>query len=154
MSKIYENKIKNNKPKKNSRFHQGYVNNSMCSKLFRSTKNEPIIYRSGLEYQFICFCENNPKIKQWASEPISIKYNCRLDNKEHDYYPDYVIETINGDKIIVEIKPYNQTIKPTQMDSVWLKEAWVKNCDKWKAANEFAHRHNAKFIIITEKFFE
>ena len=43
MSKIYENKIKNNKPKKNSRFHQAYVNNSMCSKLFRSTKNEPII---------------------------------------------------------------------------------------------------------------
>ena len=110
MSKIYENKIKNNKPKKNSRFHQGYIPTSMCSKLFRSTKNEPIIYRSGLEYQFICFCENNPKIKQWASEPISIKYNCRLDNKEHDYYPDYVIETINGDKIIVEIKPYNQTI--------------------------------------------
>ena len=86
MSKIYENKIKNNKPKKNSKFHQGYIPNSMCTKLFRSAKNEPIIYRSGLEYQFICFCENNPKIKQWASEPISIKYNCRLDNKEHEQY--------------------------------------------------------------------
>ena len=154
MGKVYENKIKNYKPKKNSKYHQGYVSPSLCTKLFSTTKNEPIIYRSGLELQFIQFCENNPKIKYWASEPLPIKYYYRLDKKEHDYYPDYVIETYDGTKIIVEIKPYNQTIKPSALDSAWLKEAWIKNCDKWKAANEFAHEHNAKFIIITEKFFE
>ena len=154
MGNVYENKIKNHKPKKNSRYHQGYVPNKYCTKVFRSVKNEPIIYRSGLELQFIQFCENNPKIAKWASEPISIKYICRLDNKEHDYYPDYVIETIEGEKIIVEIKPYGQTIKPAAVDSMWLKESWIKNCDKWKAANEFAHNNNAKFIIVTEKFFE
>jgi len=150
----FKNKIKNNAPKKNSRYHQGYVNKKYTTKLFNSTKNEPIIYRSGLELQFIQFCENNPNIKRWASEPIAIKYNCRLDNKEHEYYPDYVLETIKGDKIIVEVKPYNQTIKPSEIDSLWLKESWIKNCDKWKAANEFAHKNNAKFIIVTEKFFE
>ena len=148
------NYIKTVKPRKNSKYHQGLINPSTLRKYYKGCSDDPIIYRSGLELQFMNYCENNPKIKQWASEPISIKYNCRLDNKEHEYYPDYVIETINGDKIIVEIKPYNQTIKPAQMDSVWLKESWIKNCDKWKAANEFAHRHNAKFIIITEKFFE
>lgn len=151
---IYQNKIKNKKPKKNSRYHQGYIDQNKISKCFSSCKNEPIIYRSGLELQFIQFCENNPKIKKWASEPISIKYFYRVDQKEHEYYPDYVIETYTGEKIIVEIKPYNQTVKPSALDSLWLKEAWVKNCDKWKAANEFAHQHNAKFIIITEKFFE
>lgn len=149
-----QNFIKNIKPRKNSRFHQGFISKNFCTKLFNSCKNEPIIYRSGLELQFIQFCENNPKIKKWASEPISIKYTCRLDNKEHDYYPDYVIETNTGEKIIVEIKPYGQTVKPTAVDSVWLKESWIKNCDKWKAANEFAHKNNAKFIIVTEKFFE
>lgn len=150
----YENKIKNNKPKKNSRYHQGYLNPRLMTKCFKSMQGEPIIYRSGLEYQFICFCENSAKIKQWASEPIGIKYTCRLDGKEHEYYPDYVIEMNNGDKVIVEIKPSDQIVKPKENDSQWAKETWVKNCDKWNAADNFAKSHNAKFIIITEKFFQ
>jgi len=154
MTKKFENNIKNMKPRKGGHFHQGYVNEKLCTKLFRSSKNEPIIYRSNLELQFIQFCENNPNIKQWASEPIAIPYFSRLDNREAQYYPDYVIETIKGDHIIVEIKPYGQTQKPLATDSAWLKEAWIKNTDKWNAANEFAHKHNAKFIIITEKFFQ
>ena len=151
---VDNSKIKGLKPSKKSRYHQGYVRRDQCHKLFESTKNEPIIYRSGLEYQFICFCENNPKVKQWASEPIGIKYDCRLDGKEHEYYPDYVIETVEGNKIIIEIKPYDQTVKPSDKDSKWAKESWIKNCDKWRAADKFAKDHNAKFIIITEKFFE
>ena len=154
MTKVYENNIKNIKPRKNSKYHQGYVPVNLTKKLFNSCKNEPIIYRSGLELQFIQFCENNPNIKYWASEPISIKYFSRLLNREQNYYPDYVLETNTGNKIIVEIKPYNQTIKPSMQDSEWLKESWIRNCDKWKAANEFAHKNNAKFIIVTEKFFE
>ena len=155
MSDITDNsKIKKLTPKKNSKYHQGYIDKKMCKKLFSSTKNEPIIYRSGLELQFIQFCENNPKIKKWASEPITIRYVCRLDEKEHNYYPDYIIETDTGNHIIVEIKPYNQTVKPDVTDSMWLKEQWIRNTDKWNAANEFAHNHNAKFIIVTEKFFQ
>ena len=155
MNNITDNsQIKKLKPHKNSKYHQGYLDKNSCKKLFSSTKNEPIIYRSGLELQFIQFCENNPKIKKWASEPITIKYISRFDEKEHNYYPDYIVETESGNHIIVEIKPYNQTIKPSINDSKWLKEQWIKNTDKWNAANEFAHNHNAKFIIITEKFFE
>lgn len=154
MSKKFSNNIKNLKPKKNSKWHQGYVPESLCTKLFSSTRNEPIIYRSGLELQFIQFCEGNPKITRWASEPLAIKYFNRITQKEQNYYPDYVIETYDGTKIIVEIKPYNQTIKPDATDSLWLKEAWITNTDKWNAANEFAHKHNAKFIVVTEKFFQ
>ena len=76
------------------------------------------------------------------------------DDKDHDYYPDYVIENQNGDKVIVEVKPYNQTIKPDMTDTIWLKESWIKNLDKWNAAKRFADEHNMKFIIVTEKFFE
>lgn len=154
MEKKYKNNIKNLKPKKDSKYHQGFLNPKLQTKYYSSCKNEPVIYRSGLELQFIQFCENNPKVKKWASEPISIKYFNRLENKESNYYPDYVIETTEGSHIIVEIKPYQQTIKPSVSDSLWLKEQWVKNTDKWNAANEFAHKHDAKFIIITEKFFE
>jgi hypothetical protein len=126
----------------------------MTLELFTTTKNEPIIYRSGLELQFIEFCENNPKVKKWASEPLSIKYFSRLDDKECNYYPDYVIENYKGVKCVVELKPYNQTIKPDMTDSPWIKEQWIKNVDKWQAAKKFCDENGLKFIIITEKFFE
>ena len=144
--------IKNMKPKKGF-YKQGIVNPKLLKKYADSFKNEPIIYRSGLELQFIQYCENNPSIIKWASEPIEIPYFCRLDQKEHKYYPDYILENKQGNKVIVEVKPYNQTVKPDMTDTVWLKEAWVKNIDKWTAAKEFADKHNMKFIIVTEKFF-
>jgi hypothetical protein len=116
--------------------------------------DQPIIYRSGLELQFIQYCENNIKVAKWASEPIEIKYFNRLKNKEARYYPDYVIENTNGDRVIVEVKPCNQCQKPDATDSQWLKEAWVTNMDKWAAAKKFAEDRGMKFIIVTEKFFE
>lgn len=146
--------IKQLKPSKKSRYHQGMVDPKTCKKLFVSCKDEPIIYRSGLELQFINFCEQSPTIKKWTSEPISIKYYNRLRKKESNYFPDYIIETLNGERLIVEIKPYEQTKKPAENDSRWLKEAWITNTDKWNAAKQFAEEHNSKFIIITENFFK
>lgn len=151
---VDNSKIKGLKPSKKSRYHQGYVRREQCHKLFESTKNEPIIYRSGLELQFINFCENNPRIIKWASEPIQITYFNRIKQKEASYYPDYIIENYKGERTIVEIKPYNQTVKPSSVDSRWLKEAWITNVDKWTAAKKFAEDNNMKFIIITEKFFK
>lgn len=151
---VDNSKIKGLKPSKKSRYHQGYVRREQCHKLFESAKNEPIIYRSGLELQFINFCENNPKIVRWASEPIKIEYYSRLDQGIHNYYPDYIIENYKGERSIVEIKPYNQTIKPSPIDSRWAKEQWIKNVDKWSAAKKFADSNNMKFIIVTERFFK
>jgi len=146
--------IKQMRPRKNSKYHQGYVPESLCSKLYNSVRDEPIIYRSGLELQFIQFCENNPKILHWASEPIKIPYFNRIRNKTQNYYPDYVIENDKHERIIVEVKPFNQTVKPDIVDSRWSKETWITNIDKWTAARAFADEHNMKFIIVTEKFFE
>lgn len=149
-----DNFIKHLKPRKDSKYHQGVVNPNRLSKYYTSCKDEPVIYRSGLELDFINFCENNKNIIKWASEPIKIPYFNRLKNKDQNYYPDYVLETEKGEHLIVEIKPYNQTIKPREQDSRWLKEAWVTNIDKWSAAKVFAENHNSKFIVITEKFFK
>lgn len=153
-SNFDNNKIKSLKPTRKSRYHQGYVPESMCAKLYSSMRADPIIYRSGLELKFIEYCENNGKIAKWASEPIGIKYYSRLSNSEHTYYPDYIIENTDGVRIIVEIKPSNQTVKPMSQDSRWLKETWVRNVDKWNAARKFADDNGMKFIIVTEKFFE
>lgn len=148
-----DNFIKHLKPRKNGRYHQGVIDPKHAKKYASAAANQPIIYRSGLELQFIQFCESNSNIARWASEPIEIKYFNRLKNKEARYYPDYVLLDKNGNKMIVEVKPYDQTIKPDATASQWLKEAWVTNTDKWKAAKEFADAHNMKFIIVTEKFF-
>ena len=148
------NYIKHQGPRKNSKYHQGVVDPKKCRKYFDSCKNEPIIYRSGLEYQFIQFCENSPTVAKWASEVLKIPYFSRLDNKECNYYPDYVIENSKGVRCVVELKPYNQTLKPDMTDSTWIKEQWIKNVDKWNAAKAFCEKNGLKFIIITEKFFE
>lgn len=147
------NNIKTLKPRKGSKYHQGIVDPRKMKKYFNECKDEPIIFRSGLELQFIEYCENSSNIIKWASEPIKIKYYNRLLKREQNYYPDYIIESVDGTRYIVEIKPYDQTVKPSATDNRWLKETWITNVDKWKAAKEFAERHNMKFIIITEKFF-
>ena len=138
---------------KSSFYKSCIIDPKKCRKYVDSCKNEPIICRSGLEQQFVMYCENNPKIIRWASEPIKIPYFSRLDNKQCNYYPDYIIENSKGNKVIVEVKPQNQTVKPDSTDTIWLKQQWIKNNDKWNAAKAFADAHNMKFIIVTEKFF-
>ena len=148
------NFIKTVKPRKNSKYHQGIINPATLHKYYKGCSDDPIIYRSGLELQFIEYCENSPMVAKWASEPIQINYFNRLLGRTQNYYPDYIIENDKGVRCIVEVKPYNQTIKPDVTDSTWLKEAWVVNVDKWKAAKAFADANDMKFIIVTEKFFE
>ena len=143
-----DNYIKKLKPRKNGRYHQGVIDPKHTNKYYSSVMDQPIIYRSSLELQFIQYCENNIKVAKWASEPIEIKY------KEARYYPDYVIENTSGERVIVEIKPGNQCKKPDATDSQWLKEAWVTNMDKWTAAKKFAEDRGMKFIIVTEEFFK
>jgi hypothetical protein len=141
------------KPQKYSHYKQGYLNPNSCKKYFMDCKQEPIVYRSGLELKFIQFCESTHQIKWWASEPIEIKYVSKLDNAIHTYYPDYVIESQDGQRAIVEIKPYAQTKEPGANATLWEREQWIKNISKWKFAKEFAKDKGWKFMIITEKFF-
>lgn len=149
----FKNNIKNFFPRKNSRYHQGIVPERLLKKYYDSCRNEPVIFRSALELQFIEYCENSQSVKKWAAEPFYIPYYSRIKHKDQKYYPDYIIESKNGDKIIVEIKPFEQTVKPKENDSAWLKEAWIVNTDKWAAAKKFADDNSMKFVIITEKFF-
>lgn len=142
--------IKDLKPSKRSRYNQGYINTNSCKKLFPGLITEKIIYRSSYEKKFMLWLESNKNIKQWGSECVPIKYFNILDNKYHTYYPDYLVETLEGDYILIEIKPHNQTIKPLQENSYAYKE-YVKNICKWKAAQEFCRARGYKFKILTER---
>lgn len=152
--------IKNNKPTKKSGFIQGYFPINECKKY---QGKGPIIYRSSWERKFCLYCERNPEIESWSSESFSIKYFSPLDNKYHNYFPDYVVKLRNGTIFIVEVKPKAQLQKPeppkrktpkSVKNFKWLYETWVINMCKKAAAEEFAKTKGWKFLLVTEDFFK
>jgi hypothetical protein len=125
-----------------------------------------ILMRSSWELNYAKKLDNDPRVKFWNSEEICIPYIITtevngkrqlLDKKPHRYYPDFYVETIKGEKFLIEIKPYSQTHKPrnsakkTQRTLLNEHLTYAKNESKWLAAEEFAKRNNMKFIILTER---
>lgn len=106
-------------------------------------------YRSSYELKFFKYCDLNPKIIKWSSEPIAIPYISPLDNKKHRYFVDFYI-IINNVKFLVEIKPYNQTIPPKNNNSTAF-ITYKINEAKWYAAKKFADDNDCKFVVLTEK---
>lgn len=143
-----DERIKSLKPSKKSRYKQGYINPKSCTKLFESQQNEPIIYRSSYEKKFIRWLEKSDRVLRWGSECICIPYT-GADGQPHHYYPDYVVEFTNGTKSLIEIKPYNQTVRPDPRCQ-WAVEEFKKNVLKWLAAEEFCKRNGMSFKVITE----
>ena len=142
--------IKHLKPKKQGRFKQGYINPASCKKLFESAQNQPIIYRSSWERRFIYWCESCPRVKYWGSECTCIRYFNPVDQKEHRYFPDFVVEMQDGTTMIVEIKPSNQTKKPDAENS-WAMRTWAVNSAKWTTLKKLCEERGYKFCILTEK---
>lgn len=142
--------IKSLKPRKNGRFQQGYINPNNCKKLFESVKNQPIIYRSSWERRFISWCENCKKVKYWGSECICIKYHNPVDQKQHRYYPDFVVQLEDGTIMIVEIKPKNQTQIP-DCENSWATKTYAVNSAKWSEIKKRCDEKGYKFCILTEK---
>lgn len=123
----------------------------------------PIICRSSWEEEFCKWADHNTSIVSWVSEEIVVKYQDPIqpikNNKPHwkNYWPDFVIETDNGEIYLVEVKPYKQTIAPTRSSNksrktlVTEERSWLVNNAKWKAAQSFCLNKGWQFKIITEK---
>jgi hypothetical protein len=141
--------IKHLKPKQNSRYKQGYIDPQSCKKLFESISKEAIIYRSSYELKFIMWLENSDKVARWGSECFYIPYMF-VDGTTHRYWPDYFVEFVDGTKMVVEVKPYNQTKKPIN-ENCWAAKEYAKNMCKWKATMEFCKKKGYEFKILTEK---
>ena len=150
ITEMAKNRIKNLKPTLNSRYEQGYINPESCKKLFPQMKHERIIFRSSYEKKFVYWLENNPSVKYWGSECLRIPYFYPPDGKTHSYYPDYFVEMVDGTKMVVEIKPHNQTQKPLN-ENCWGAKEYAKNMCKWKATQEFCKAKGFIFKVLTEK---
>ena len=149
--------IKNLKPRRKSRFHQGYMDPTTLKKLFESQKSKPVIFRSSYEHKFIWWLEKSHDVKRWGSESVCIPYYMPNDPNVHHYWPDYIVEMTDGQVLLIEVKPYSQTVPPNPVLNDRESHAYktyVKNYCKWKAAQQFCEHHNMKFKILTERTIE
>ena len=113
-----------------------------------------IIYRSLWEKNVFKWCDENPKVKAWSSEETIIPYYYEADKKYHRYFPDVNI-VLENKTILVEIKPEKETSPPTgpKRTKKYISEGftYIKNMNKWEAANGYAKDRGWEFQVWTEK---
>ena len=114
-----------------------------------------VVYRSLWEKHAFKWCDDNPKVKKWSSEEVIIPYLYEVDKRYHRYFMDLKLIMEDGTTWLVEIKPDKERKPPTGRNNTkrYLNEAmtFVKNQNKWSAAEEFAKDRGWHFVIWTEK---
>ena len=114
-----------------------------------------IQYRSSWEFQFMKFCDENPNVKQWASEAIRIPYKNPITGKHTVYVPDFFIEYYdrNGKSHVelIEIKPENQSFKESVGRNKLNQAAWAVNQAKWEVARAWCKQKGIVFRVVTER---
>jgi hypothetical protein len=118
-----------------------------------------IIYRSNWELRVMKWLDDHKDVIWWSSEELFVRYMSPVDNKIHKYYPDFVLrvkdKTGKESTHMWEVKPYKQTLKPTQQKRTkkFIQEAatYAINQEKWRAAELFCLEQGWKFGLITEK---
>ena len=132
------------------KYHQGKYTIKNPQKY--SGKGEPT-FRSSWEFTFMNFCDDNPSVVAWASEPCKITYQNPRNGKVTAYVPDFVIVYMDkaGQKKaeLVEIKPATQS-KPDLARRRTDKMAVVQNYAKWDAATKWANKRGMRFRVLNE----
>lgn len=91
-------------------------------------------------------------VLKWVSEPkyLNIRYMSPIDKKIHSYWPDFIVQYIDGTVDIIEVKPMKES-SLSSAKSTYDKLMLAKNIMKWQAAEAFAKKAGAKFKVLTEK---
>ena len=115
-----------------------------------------VVFRSLWERNAFRWCEANPKVKLWNSEEIVVPYKSTVDKRLHRYFVDLLIQMDNKKTYLVEIKPKAQTMPPkkrSRKTKKYINEqlTFVKNQDKWEAADQYAKHKGWKFQVWTEE---
>ena len=143
-----------------SKYKQGFFHPNRPQKYNGS---KPIIYRSGLELEFMKWADRYNGILEWGSESVIIPYiKPTLDPSKtpgiHRYYIDFnfTLKTDKGiQKYIIEVKPFKQTQPPkskTNGRSILREQfTYAVNNAKWNAVRAWASKTGYKFGILTEK---
>lgn len=132
------------------KFHQGKYTIKNPQKY--SGSGEPT-FRSSWEHTFMCFCDDNPNVMAWASEPVRITYQHPLNGKVTTYVPDFVIVYMdtkgNKNAELIEIKPSRQS-NPKLARGRGEQAQVAVNYAKWDAATHWAKKRGMKFRVLNE----
>lgn len=114
-----------------------------------------VVYRSLWEKYCFKWCDEDSSVKSWSSEEVVIPYFYEVDKKYHRYFMDLKITYTNGTTVLVEIKPKKETAPPNfngRKTKQYISEGltYVKNMNKWAAAQKFAADNGWGFEIWTE----
>jgi hypothetical protein len=111
-------------------------------------------YRSGWEFTFMQFCDNNKSVLKWASEAIAIPYMNPITGKRANYIPDFfvVYQNKHGKQIaeMIEIKPKKQSLIESRVASARDRAVVAVNHAKWASARAYCVQSGFTFRVITE----
>jgi hypothetical protein len=111
-------------------------------------------YRSGWEFTFMTFCDNNSSVLKWASEAIMIPYRHPLTGKMANYIPDFFVlyQNKHGKQIaeMIEIKPKKQSLIESKVASAGDRAVVAVNHAKWASAMAYCKQSGITFRVITE----
>ena len=116
---------------------------------------ENITYRSSWERDVMAFLDESPKVDKWNSEEFVVRYFYEVDKRYHKYYVDFWVQWSSGQTTLIEVKPKKQAMPPKTKrpkSKAKLNEAftYIKNRNKWDAAEKVAKDNGYRFIIWTE----
>jgi len=108
--------------------------------------------RSKWELMYMNALDMSPMVRRWVSEPknLGIAYINPLDRKIHQYWPDFLVQYVDGNVEILEIKPLKESLAENAISN-FDKLALLQNVAKWAAANNFAKKIGGRFRVITEQ---
>lgn len=110
-----------------------------------------IIARSSWELIYMRALDQSPLVSKWVSEPkfLNISYMSPIDKRVKQYWPDFLIVYVSGEKELVEIKPLKEaSLREAKTD--YDKLMFAQNVMKWQAAQKVAAAIGAKFRLVTE----
>lgn len=132
-------------------------------------------FKSSYEQRMMYWLDVNNKVLEWSYEPSYIEYlnhvptnspdwmRDLVDFKVHKYYVDFYAKLVDNDNNVVtyilEIKPFIQTQIPKEPKKKTKKsiqkfynemKEYIKNANKWEAAEKYAHQKGYKFAVLTE----
>lgn len=116
------------KRKKVPTFKEGYH-------ISKKNNNKAMKYRSGYEKDVYESLEIIGEVLKYDVESFGIEYYFR--SKRHTYYPDIMVQFIDGNIEIWEVKPANQKSMPV-------------NKAKWAAAEHYCKLRGWNFEVIDE----
>ena len=114
-----------------------------------------IVFRSSWELMFCKFLDGNTNVKYWSSESVVISYISPKDNLPHRYFPDFLVTFTDGTKVLIEVKPYAESIPPKEQKrkTAQYLEKWMTfavNQAKWASAREYCKKYGMTFQVFTE----